>query len=233
MIIPDFNIKVLVVWMRNRYRLLLSLGVFVLVPTVHAAATTDELTIQEFQNPPISARPGAFWNWLNGNTDRARLKYDLQQMKDKGMSGAEIWDVAAIKNSEMVPAGPEFLGPESAETIRFALSEAKKLGLRMGMITSSGWNAGGTWVDPSWASKMLVTSSLVTTGPVNFDQALPFPDVPKECPLDDNGKPVFYKDIAVLAVPDNIDKKIDSLDSVLDISAALDTSGKLHWKVGS
>lgn len=204
-------------------------GISVYASLSPAAETSGSLSAADFQNPPISARPGAFWNWLNGNTDRDRIRYDLQQMKDKGMSGAEIWDVAAIKNGDMIPAGPEFLGPESAATIRFALSEAHKLGLRMGMITSSGWNAGGSWVDPTWASKMLVSSTTVTIGPAEFNQVLPFPEVPKECPLGANGKPVFYKDIAVLAVPDAADKSIQSIDSVIDLTSKLTPDGTLRW----
>src|SRR5690606_40896270 len=128
------------------------------------------------------ARAVAVWPWLNANTDRERLAYDLQQMKEKGMSGAEIWDVEMRRNIDTVPAGPEFLNAESTATIRFALDEARKLGLTMGMIASSGWNAGGTWVTPDWASKMLVSSTVVTTGPRTFSRKLQFPKVPPECP---------------------------------------------------
>ncbi len=151
-------------------------------------------------------------------------------MKEKGMSGAEIWDVAAIRNSEMVPAGPEFLSPESAASIRFALAEGRRLGLRMGMITSSGWNAGGTWVDPTWASKMLVSSSVVTTGPIEFNQALPYPELPKDCPRDADGKPLYALEVAVLAVPDNPDKSIAKIEDVIDLTKSLSADGTLRWQ---
>lgn len=205
-------------------------GLCFCLDVISAADSSATLTAANFRNPPISARPGAFWNWLNGNTDRERIKYDLQQMKEKGMSGAEIWDVAAVHNGDMIPAGPEFLSPESASTIRFALSEGRKLGLRMGMITSSGWNAGGTWVDPTWASKMLVHSSMVTTGPMKVNQALPYPELPKDCPRDANGNPLFAIDVAVLAVPDNPEKIIKNPKDIIDLTDALSADGTLRWQ---
>ena len=47
----------------------------------------------EFISPPMSARPGAFWCWLNGDMTKESITNDLEEMKDKGMSGAEIWDI--------------------------------------------------------------------------------------------------------------------------------------------
>lgn len=194
------------------------------------AQETSSSLREGFRNPPVTARPGAFWNWLNGNTDRERLAYDLQQMKEKGMSGAEIWDVAAIRNPDFVPAGPEFLSPESVEAIRFALSEGRRLGLRMGMITSSGWNAGGTWVDPSWASKELRVSSLVTTGPGEVELTLPMPELAKGCPVDENGRPLFLLEVAVLAVPESVGRTVSSPESVIDLTERLGAEGRLRWQ---
>jgi hypothetical protein len=209
-----------------RYARLLLPIVCALLAKGHASPDRDA-----FRDPPISARPGAFWNWLNGNIDRDRVTYELRQMKEKGMSGAEIWDVAAIRNPASIPAGPEFLSPESAQTIRFALGEARKLGLRMGMITSSGWNAGGTWVEPNWASKVLVVSSIVTTGPATIEQQLPFPEVPKECPRDEQGRPVFALEIAVLAVPESEDRIVAEPQRIVDLTDRTGADGVLRWGV--
>ena len=49
-----------------------------------------------FLNPPMEARPGAFWDWMNGNVDFDRMTYELEEMKAKGMSGVEIWDIGVI-----------------------------------------------------------------------------------------------------------------------------------------
>ena len=93
---------------------LLFLLVSVLSSKICTAATdvaADALDPAEFSDPPITARPGAFWPWLNGHVSLERITYELEQMKDKGMSGADIWDVRAqINPGDTVPVGPPFLG---------------------------------------------------------------------------------------------------------------------------
>ncbi|MEO6134125.1 MAG: glycosyl hydrolase [Ginsengibacter sp.] len=185
----------------------------------------------EFVNPPMSSRPGAYWCWLNGDVTNASITHDLEAMKDKGMGSADIWDVAAINNPNgLYGTGPQFLGDESVKSIKHALSEGKRLGLKIGMVASSGWNAGGSWVEPYWAAKALYSSELKVEGPRLFSGALPFPTLPKECPKDKNGFPIYSKEIAVLAIRDNPEKTIRSLQDVIVLNKEFD--GKtLKWKV--
>ena len=76
-----------------------------------------------FMNPPLCARPGAFWAWLEGHVSLDRITYELQEMKAKGMAGADIWDVHAYINpDQMIPAGPTFLGEASLKAVAHALS---------------------------------------------------------------------------------------------------------------
>jgi len=185
----------------------------------------------KFINPPESSRPGAYWCWLNGDVTKASISNDLEEMKKKGMGRAEIWDVRAIYNPDgAFGIGPEFMGDESVELIKHALSEGKRLGIKIGMVASSGWNAGGSWVTPEWAAKALYFSKIQVAGPQSFSGALPFPEVPKRCPKDKDGVPVFFKEIAVLAIPDNPDKKIKDLENIIILNKKFD--GKvLKWKV--
>ena len=109
-----------------------------------------------FTNPNKEARPRAYWNWLNGSVTPEGLTRDLEEAKDKGLGGLEMWDTEAMRNpGGFVPAGPPFMGPESVAAMHHAMKEAKRLGLDLGLITSSGWNAGGPWVPPEMASKNL------------------------------------------------------------------------------
>ncbi|WP_373496478.1 glycosyl hydrolase [Aquiflexum sp.] len=128
--------------------------------------TASNLSEENFKNPPMEYRPLAYWDWLNGYIDTARMVYELEQMKEKGMQGAFIWDVGAMIDPEkMVPAGPAFLGKESLEYISLALKTASRLGLNLGLITSSSWNAGGPWIDTSDATKHLVSTRQRVSGP--------------------------------------------------------------------
>jgi hypothetical protein len=184
-----------------------------------------------FINPPVSSRPGAFWCWLNGDVTKASITHDLEEMKKKGMGRAEIWDVAAINNpGGAYGSGPQFLGDESVEMIQYALSEGKRLGIKLGMVASSGWNAGGSWVTPDWAAKALYSSELKVAGPQSFSGPLPFPAVPESCPKDKSGLPVFFRDIAVIAIRDTPGKKITDLTPIVILKKNFD-GNNLKWEV--
>jgi len=186
---------------------------------------------QGFITPPPAARPGAFWCWLNGNMSRESITRDLEQMKDKGMSRAEIWDVAAAQNANnFIPAGGAFLGDESVALIKHAIAEGKRLEMKIGIIGSSGWNAGGSWVTPDWASKSLYFSEVVVDGPQLKTIELPFPVFPADCPMKDAVTPVFYKDIAILGIPSNDSKTLDNTSQVVDLTPDF-KNGKLTWEV--
>ncbi len=184
----------------------------------------------EFINPPLSYRPGAFWCWLNGNMTNSSITRDLEAMKSKGINRAEIWDVAAVKNPSFIPAGGEFLGDESVSLIKHAISEGKRLKMSIGIVASSGWNAGGSWVTPDWASKNLFCAKVEVAGPGALAIELPFPKFPEGCPMKDQDTPVFYKDVSVLAVPFNAEMTIDDVSRVVNLSAFF-KDGKLEWKV--
>jgi len=156
-----------------------------------------------FIDPPIENRPLAFWDWLNGYVDTSRMVYELEEMKDKGMQGAFIWDVGALIDPEQqIPAGPAFLGKESLGYISLALKTGDRLGLNLGMIASSSWNAGGDWIDVADASKQLLSTNQVVTGPSKKTIVI-------EKPVSRRGEPDVYSLIASIAIPYSESKEID------------------------
>ena len=194
----------------------------------------NDMSIQildsEFVNPPNAYKPGAFWCWLNGNMSTRSITRDLEAMKSKGINRAEIWDVAAIRNPSFIPAGPEFLGDHSANLIKYAIAEGKRLKMSIGIVASSGWNAGGSWVTPAWASKNLFFSKVEVEGPRNFSVELPFPKFPEGCPMKDSVTPVYFRDVDVLAFPSSKEKNIGDVSEV-QILTKFFNKGKLEWKV--
>ena len=76
-----------------------------------------------------------------------------------------------------MPAGPPFLGPESLKAVNHAIEQADRLGLHLGMVASSSWNAGGSWVKPHEAMKGIYHSDITVQGPASLSQVLPFPEV--------------------------------------------------------
>ena len=184
-----------------------------------------------FKEPPLEARPGAFWSWMNGYVDLDRLTYELEEMKAKGMSGAEIWDIGVYRPNpeEPIPAGPAFLSPESLKAINHAINVADRLGLHLGMVASSSWNAGGSWVQPRQAMKGLYVSEIKVSGPTRLSRVLPFPAC--SAPKGANGLPLYYKEIAVLAFPYSPDNTIRDVSAVINLSDRMDHNGRLTWDV--
>jgi hypothetical protein len=184
-----------------------------------------------FKDPPIEARPGALWSWMNGYVDLDRITYELEEIKAKGMSGAEIWDIGVIHPNpeEPIPAGPAFLSPDSLKAINHAINEADRLGLHLGIVASSSWNAGGSWVQPRDAMKGLYVSEITVSGPTKLSQVLPFPAC--RAPKGTNGLPLYYKEIAVLAFPQSPDKTIKDVSAVINLSDKMDRDGRLTWDV--
>jgi len=147
------------------------------------------------------------------------------------MGRAEIWDVALRDDPDGIyGVGPAFLSDESVAMIRHALDEGKRLGIDIGMVASSGWNAGGSWVTPDWAAKALYSSEFKLAGGQSYSGPLPFPELPEECPTDDDGTPIFSEEVAVLAIPDNADKQIKDLSDIVVLNSQYDGT-TLTWDV--
>ncbi len=181
-----------------------------------------QLSQKDFQEPPLEARPGALWSWLNGDVDLKQITHELEEMKAKGMRGALIWDLGSIADPDkIIPEGPEFLGEESLKAIHHAIDEAGRLGLELGLFASSSWNAGGPWVKPEDGAMQLLSSEVLVEGPKDFTGKLPLPEKIREP----------WTPIAVVAVPHVEGEQACEVGKVQDLSRMMAADGTLSWKV--
>ncbi len=203
--------------------------------TERCGPADNAVSLEEgFINPPSQARPRAYWAWMNGNINLPQITRELEEYKDKGFAGLDIFDIGAEDPNHVVPEGNKFLGKESVEAIVYAVNEAKRLGLELGLVASSSWNAGGDWVTPEYAAMLLYKSEVVVEGPMEFSGILPFPEVSEQTPKNADGLPVFFKNVAAIAFPDaSAENPIPDKLKVVDLSAQMDSSGYLEWKVPS
>lgn len=185
-----------------------------------------DLLQDSFKNPPVENRPLALWAWLNGFVDTTKLVYELEEMKDKGMRGAFIWDVGSLADKEkMIPAGPEFLGTESLQYISLTLNTAKRLGLDMGLFASSSWNAGGPWIDEANASKELLSVTQIVTGPSVKKMTI---GNPKLTGTDAKA----YTLITSIAIPHSDAKEIDYLQNgTVNLDQFTSSNKVIDWKI--
>ncbi|GAA4745757.1 glycosyl hydrolase [Flavisolibacter ginsenosidimutans] len=141
-----------------------------------------------FLHPPASARPQAYWMWMNGHITKRGITLDLQTMKDMGLAGAFVYNT-----NEGVPQGPVVYGSEEwTDLLLHATSEAQRLGLKLFMHNSPGFSStGGAKVYPEMSMQELTWSEKVVQSNGLIDLQLPQPFT----------KLNYYKDAFVIAYP--------------------------------
>ncbi|MDA0194401.1 MAG: glycosyl hydrolase [Bacteroidetes bacterium] len=193
-----------------------------------------------FETPPSNARPKVYYWWLNGNVDAVRVKEEIAAMDKVGISGFDIFEIGVPAQDTMVEPGPAFLSEESLNSIKVALDEAKKRNMDVGLNMASSWNAGGAWTTPENSAKSIYYSKIEVKGKSGGNLKLPFPKISKIdakgkerlISFERNGKPVFYKEIAVVAIPLNNGKPDWDPAKIIDVSNQFDPQNeKLDWNL--
>ncbi len=214
------------------------------VASVMPAVASDDLA-RDFARPPQTARPWVYWFWLNSNITRTGITADLEAMKRVGIGGALIMEVDQGAPVGQVP----FMSDRWREMFRHAVAEAQRLGLEVNMNDGAGWNgSGGPWIKPEQSMQEVVWTETQITGPKHFEGGLPRPQATAN----------FYREIAVLAVPDLGNYRLSDFeakaafqsrghskpavtpgeapriikqDSVIDLTARMTPDGRLAWDV--
>lgn len=145
-----------------------------------------------FQSPPPAASPWVFWYWMNAAVSKEGITADLQVMKDAGIGGAYLMPIKGATNPPLIDPPVVQLTPEWWAMMRHALTEAKRLGLKMGMHVSDGFAlAGGPWITPELSMQKVVWKSRRISGGRLFNDSLGRPEHHES----------YYRDIAVFAYP--------------------------------
>ena len=140
-----------------------------------AAQNVDGELERGFKNPPDSAKPRAWWHWMNGNVTKEGITADLEWMHRAGIAGMQMFD-GNLGTPIFVDKRLVWMTPEWKDALRHAANEADRLGLEMAMAASGGWSeTGGPWVKPEDAMKKIVWSETLVEGPRNFSGVLPHP----------------------------------------------------------
>ncbi|MEO6647540.1 MAG: glycosyl hydrolase [Chitinophagaceae bacterium] len=222
-------------------------SLFIALPSQQVAAQDHVSTYDQFRkgfnNPPQQAHPKSYWWWLNGNTDTARLMTELTAMKNAGIGGVDIFDIGARapnNPNKMIPGGPAFMGPEALATLVKVIKKATGYNMEVGLSLSSSWNAGGSWITPEYAGKSLYYSTVKAQGPGLQRITVPFPTISK---LDEKGKarvivnnaqgkPVYSKEVVVLAYPSGDNRSYGDTSKIINVSAFFDSGrDELNWTV--
>ncbi len=201
---------------------------------------TYQLFEKNFNTPPDYVRPKVYWWCLNGNIDTIRAKEEFLAMKNAGISGFDMFEIGVTKEDTMITGGPAFLSDESLKVIKFVVSEAGKLGLQVGLNLASSWNAGGSWILPENAGKSLYFSKTGIKGESKIEKIkIPFPEITGKGNVGNSiihfradGRPAYYEDVVLLAIPAESDKNHADTSKIINISGFLDpVNDQLTWNV--
>ena len=164
-----------------------------LLPAESTQAASPKLSLEEsFRNPPYAAKPWVFWYWMSASSSRVGITADLEAMKEAGIGGAHLVPIKGVAKPPLITPVAEQFGPEWWDHVKFALSEADRLGLRIAMHASDGYaTAGGPWVTPEASMQKVVWTTTPLEGGRRVDLVLPQPETNEN----------FYRDISVVAFP--------------------------------
>ncbi len=171
----------------------INLSFSLLVVFLFACSTSSKQSFDEakFKNPPSEVHVHTWWHWMDGRITREGITKDLESMKAQGILQATILNIGMkVINSDAKRIS--FNTPEWYALFKWALTEANRLGISIGVHNCDGWSeSGGPWITPEMSMKKFVfTKTTVSDG--NKITVLPQPLCDTE----------FYRDVAVVAFPD-------------------------------
>lgn len=147
---------------------------------------TKEQVWEEFAHPQDSTRTKVWWFHGETETTKEGITADLEGFKRAGIGGVVYYDQVHGEGENACSA----MSREWWDMLRFAASEAKRLGLSFEANIANGYVAGGPWITPELNMQRLTATEVVARGNSRFDGILPAP----------NSKVGFW-DVAVLAFP--------------------------------
>jgi hypothetical protein len=172
-----------------------------------------------FRAPEGDARPITIWQWMNGCVSKEGITADLEAFKAAGLGGVQQFMIGGGQATLDDPS-VAILNPKWRELMKYAIDECARLGLSFGTHNSPGWDASaGSWVRVEDSMQKLVWSGTVVAGGKQFNGTLARPDI--------DPKWDYYRDIAVLAVPDG---DIIARSAVIDLSVQMAPDGRLTWQ---
>jgi hypothetical protein len=161
---------------RHTVVLIFAVAAVILVPTSRIPAQSSDTQLEQgFKNPPDSAKPRAYYFWLNGNITKEGITADLEWMHRVGIAGVQLFE-GDVGIPQFVEKRLAWMTPEWKDAMRHTAEETHRLNMEIAMAASGGWSeTGGPSVKPQAAMKKIVWSETLVQGPVKFSGVLPHP----------------------------------------------------------
>ena len=164
-----------------------------------------------FKHPPATSKPYVWWHWMGSNFSKTGITKDLEAMKEQGIGGATIFNIASAVQESHAPTlnnpWPEQTYRSAAywEALKFAASEADRLGLEIGLHNSPGYSTtGGPWIDQQRGMQKLVWRKLMVkrqSEKITIEKPEPVISEGWGSIVLPRNPSTRYQDIAYLAIP--------------------------------
>ena len=201
-----------------------------------ALAHDDEIEavplLDGFISPPKGNYPSMWVFKLGVESPREVITHDLEEFTKVGISEFMIIGNGAALTAAKPYGEPALKGKMHgvrADRLRWALHEANRLGLGVWIMLGPG-GCGNNKCPPELAQKyLMLTTARATAGADGMVRVTLPKKGAKETPHNKDGSPMYYWDVATLAVP--VKDGFVQTNEVIDVSAQLDrASGTLSWK---
>ncbi|SHF90799.1 alpha-L-rhamnosidase [Mariniphaga anaerophila] len=171
-------------------------GLFLAVSSCTQTDKPEVFKQYEFTQPAEKVRIHTWWHWVDGMITKEGITKDLESMKKVGIAQATILNLGFPQNASVLPSENykiekvKFVTDKWYEMFEWALQEAKRLGITIGVHNCDGWSeSGGPWIKPEMSMKKFVyTKTIIPSGfkgKIKLDK--PYNNFD------------FYKDVAVVA----------------------------------
>lgn len=121
--------------------------------------------------PPDSARAMVRWWWFGPAVVDSQLEREMRAMKAGGYGGFEIQPVYPMELDDPARGirNVPYLSPDFLQSLAFANTKGRELGLRVDLTLGSGWPYGGPHIGAQHAaSRMRVATSAVPAGATSY-----------------------------------------------------------------
>lgn len=177
--------------------------IFCFFLSINLLGVQNNVNSSDFKTPPTTSKVHTWWHWMGGRITKEGITKDLEAMKQQGIVQATIINIGEIYSKEVEVPNVKFNSPEWMEMFQWALKEAERLDITIGIQTIDGFcTTGGPWITPELSMKQYVWSKTAVDGGKEVAIKLAQPIEVEN----------FYRDVAVVAFPAN--KELNSFQKV-------------------
>lgn len=181
---------------------------------------------EDFLNPKDEHRSLIIWQWMDGLVTKEAITKELEAFKAAGLAGVQNFQIGGDMQS-LIGDPTCAIGSEKWKGLmRWTMEECDRLGLSFGTHNCPGWSSSAYGnVTPEYSMQKLVYSEHRVTDNELRMMARKKPAGIALAQPETDPKYNYYKDIAVLALPDD---SVVAKDDMIDLTLWMAADGTLN-----